>query len=209
MDKYGIDNVRGGSFVSVKLDKSTIDVLKQMTNGTNNKCFVCEKGGHFAKDCVFKLNKNKTVVSNVNKNDYIEKAKYNICINGPKCIGCRGSDRCQSNRVEMLYTNNNKIIYDKNNEIYEECIGKYNCNYHNTGKYLKFNNTTQPACEKNIYFAQDYQANDFWETDDDEYDYEDVEEEDKNNYSCFRCGREGHYATSCYALKHIKGYYLK
>ena len=43
MDKYGINNVRGGSFVSVKLDKSTIDTLKQMSNGTNNKCFVCEK----------------------------------------------------------------------------------------------------------------------------------------------------------------------
>jgi len=43
MDKYKINNVSGGSFVSVKLDKSTIDTLKQMSNGTNNKCFVCEK----------------------------------------------------------------------------------------------------------------------------------------------------------------------
>jgi len=28
MDKYGINNVRGGSFVSVKLQKSEIDILK-------------------------------------------------------------------------------------------------------------------------------------------------------------------------------------
>ena len=32
---------------------------------------------------------------------------------------------------------------------------------------------------------------------------------DNNCDTCFRCGRKGHYAQSCYASTHIKGYYLK
>ena len=51
MNKYGINNVRGGSFVSIKLNESTVDFLKKMSNGTNNKCFTCGNPNHFAKDC--------------------------------------------------------------------------------------------------------------------------------------------------------------
>ena len=39
------------------------------------------------------------------------------------------------------------------------------------------------------------------EEDSDDYDYYD-------SIICFRCGREGHYAITCFAKKHINGYYL-
>jgi len=50
MNKYGINNVRGGSFVSVILTKAQNDTLEKMISGATNKCFLCA-GDHFAKEC--------------------------------------------------------------------------------------------------------------------------------------------------------------
>ena len=52
-------------------------------------------------------------------------------------------------------------------------------------------------CNYNVYNCK-YNNED----DESEEEYDDV-------VVCFRCGREGHYANSCYASKHIRGYYLK
>ena len=51
MDKYGIDNVRGGSFCEVILDESTIKLLEKMSKTTQNRCFTCGIIGHFSKEC--------------------------------------------------------------------------------------------------------------------------------------------------------------
>ena len=51
MANYGIENVRGGAFVQIKLSINEINVLQKMINNALNKCFICGEFGHFASNC--------------------------------------------------------------------------------------------------------------------------------------------------------------
>ena len=51
MDKYGIDNVRGGSYSSTNLSESQIKNLHHINKSHNDKCFNCGKKGHFMNIC--------------------------------------------------------------------------------------------------------------------------------------------------------------
>ena len=51
MEKYGINNVRGGSFCQINLSDVNLSTLHQMIQGATDKCYICGKSDHFAKDC--------------------------------------------------------------------------------------------------------------------------------------------------------------
>lgn len=54
MEKYGIQNVRGGSFCQIILSTNTIRTINIMINEQNGKCFRCNNTGHFSNACKFK-----------------------------------------------------------------------------------------------------------------------------------------------------------
>ena len=51
MEKYGVNNVRGGSFCEIKLSDTNISTLNQMIRGVTDKCYICGRNDHFANDC--------------------------------------------------------------------------------------------------------------------------------------------------------------
>jgi hypothetical protein len=50
MEKYGINNVRGGSFCQIRLSEENMITLRQIMNSVKNKCYICGKD-HYANEC--------------------------------------------------------------------------------------------------------------------------------------------------------------
>jgi predicted GIY-YIG superfamily endonuclease len=51
MAKYGIDNVRGGSYSSERLSQMHRDTLQREIWAAQDCCLLCGKKGHFANEC--------------------------------------------------------------------------------------------------------------------------------------------------------------
>ena len=58
MAKYGVDKVRGGSYVQMELSEEQKTMLERELRGAKDLCTRCGRSGHFVKDCYAKSDTN-------------------------------------------------------------------------------------------------------------------------------------------------------
>lgn len=65
MSKYGINNVRGGSFCKIRLEHNEIKSIKKQLKDFDNICFDCGEKGHFSYNCPKKISFTKPYISTI------------------------------------------------------------------------------------------------------------------------------------------------
>ena len=131
MAKYGMDKVRGGTYVEMELSAAHKQVLQKEIWSAKGLCTGCGKHGHFVKDC------------------YTNKAK---------------SASALRSAFTMSQPRPTYKTYTKSYEYEESEESEYESEYESE--------------------------------DEDEYAYQ--------KDTCYRCGRQGHYSSNCYATTSVK-----
>jgi len=299
MSKYGVDNVRGGSFCRCDLSIENKNTIDKMISSSNDCCHFCGEKGHFIGNCTKEKEKNKYSKQNKHflelSKDYesadeveIESDDDDICIpwtrKGPSQLGQNIyndydlpalSCGCSNGCGKMFESREKAEIHTKKYCKTQPWKGKkewWQCSYCLKGfatyNGAQFHENVHCKVKKNQYCENDegdesdedgedispenleiaFSEMDkddgmytlygnkylWWDGElyeesnnktpksllksfrlNDRYEYENynwksihAKSTKKSSSNCHRCGRNGHYKSSCYAKKHIKGFYL-
>ena len=104
MNRYGISNVRGGSYSSEILTADQIRLCQMEIRGANDRCFRCG-GNHFVKDCLDPRSTNS--IFTVMKIDWQDEK-----LQEHKHMREKRADNCIKNVLTSNYTSMARMLYD-------------------------------------------------------------------------------------------------
>ena len=110
MDKYGIDNVRGGNFLKIELEYKEKEFIKKSLIYISNHCFKCGKTGHFVKDCLNDINITEKIDSLELSSSEIENSINEPLIKGIGEIS--DYDKGYNKGYSTGYYDNKKDVYE-------------------------------------------------------------------------------------------------
>jgi len=114
MSKYGIENVRGGTYSNIDLDTNCISLLEKEIRHSKNLCTRCGRDTHFIKDCYAKTDSNDNIIiDNVSK-DKVEVKKKETSSSSLKPI-----IKTANNKGIITPKTTIKVLNNKSNEIIE------------------------------------------------------------------------------------------
>ena len=238
MSKYGIDNVRGGSFCQTTLSRENINTIERMISSSNDCCHFCGEKGHFIGNCSNKKAKQKYSKKNkhflqlskdyesADEVEWDDGSSDDIETQSWCCSYCNKSfdtkkgaqfhenvhckakkqleegdesddDEVSIENLGLAFSEMDKDdgIYELYGNIYLWCEGElYEESHTKTSKKL----------------SKYFEMNSLFEYEN--YNWKSIHKKKNKrstrNGGCLKCGRKGHYASNCYAKKHINGYYL-
>ena len=236
MSKYGVDNVRGGSFCRCDLSIENKNTIDKMISSSNDCCHFCGEKGHFIGNCANAKEKNR--YSNQNKHflhlskeyESADEVEIESDDESLSCSYCKKSFATYNGvqfheNVHCKVKKNQYCEGDEGDESDEdgEDISPENLEIafremdKDDGAYTLDGNTYLWYYDK-LYEESDNYIGHRDGTFGNQYgDWRPIKkikkkkkkQTKKSSSKCHRCGRNGHYKSSCYAKKHIKGFYLK
>ena len=176
--KYGIDNVRGGSFCQYKLSKNSKETINNMINGSTDKCYKCGEAGHFANNCT---DNSSPKIKKVTVKTYKE------------VFAC---DYCGKEFSSMKGARYHENIYCKFKKL--SSLNEYSYEKSSSGSRYAILTSYKSSSKKSSSGSSGYARSTNYKS----------SSKKSSSGKCYKCGRAGHFSSNCYASKHVKGYYL-
>ena len=218
MIKYGVHNVRGFQWVTEDLSPNDANVVKTLMCGLFSLCNNCGRPGHFGADCPDPYSKAQWMVEVCsisepkNNKDAISELIRQSSVS-PSIVP-KPRPKPVQNTVQ-----NHREIAPTGRAKCKECgfaisKGEYRVGEETTYKgrqcikwfhehcYAQKNSsvpTIQPPDKKPKGFTSEYEK----------YHTRKLAPRKKATSTCKKCGRGGHDSNTCYAKKHIDGFYIE